>query len=179
MTRSAERKTATITPIAPDNEISWLHWDKADQSLLDFTRKLIHFRHKHPAFCRKGWFRGHPIKGIGVEDIAWFLPDGGEMTEEHWNQHFAKTVAVFLNGRSLHQMGPKGEKIIDDSFYIIFNAHHEPLDFKLPQAHYAKDWRVEIDTVSGFVDGAVHKAEDTIQVDGLSIVVLSHTVVSR
>ncbi|UYQ94573.1 glycogen debranching protein GlgX [Chitinophaga horti] len=162
-----------------DNEISWLHWDKVDGDLLDFTRKLIHFRQQHPAFCRKGWFRGQPIKGIGVEDIAWFLPDGGDMSEEHWNQHFAKTVAVFLNGRSIHQVGPKGEKVIDDSFYIIFNAHHESLDFKLPASSYAKDWTVAIDTVNGVEEGATYKAEETIQVDGLSIMVLSHKVVRK
>ncbi|WP_295129133.1 glycogen debranching protein GlgX [uncultured Chitinophaga sp.] len=159
-----------------DNEISWLHWDKMDNDLLSFTQKLIHFRLAHPSFCRKGWFRGQPIKGIGVEDIAWFLNDGGEMTEEHWNAHYAKTLAVFLNGRSLHTIGSKGEKIIDDSFYIIFNAHHEPIDFKLPVATYGKDWQVEIDTVNSNVDERLYKAEETIQVDGLTIVVLSHKV---
>jgi isoamylase len=160
-----------------DNEISWLHWDKADKDLLSFTQKLIHFRLAHPSFCRKGWFRGHPIKGIGVEDIAWFLNDGSEMTEDHWNEHFAKTVAVYLNGRSLATIGAKGEKIIDDSFYVIFNAHHEPLEFKLPGATYGKDWKVEIDTVAHHPEQRHYKAEETILVDGLSIVVLSHKVI--
>ncbi|RYZ49153.1 MAG: glycogen debranching enzyme GlgX, partial [Sphingobacteriales bacterium] len=80
-----------------DNEISWLDWVNADKSLLEFTRKLIHLRKTHPVFCRHRWFQGQRIRGVGVEDIAWFLPDGSEMSEEHWNNDFAKSLAVYLN----------------------------------------------------------------------------------
>src|SRR5690606_13481311 len=66
-----------------DNEISWLHWDQMDEELLRFTRKLIAMRRDHPTFCRRKWFTGQRIKGIGVEDIAWFLPDGREMPDEN------------------------------------------------------------------------------------------------
>src|SRR5207302_3179017 len=52
-----------------DNEISWINWNNADKDLLDFTRKLIALYKAHPAFSRRRWFQGHPIKGIGVEDI--------------------------------------------------------------------------------------------------------------
>jgi isoamylase len=49
-----------------DNEVSWLNWEHADQKLLQFTRALIHFRKEHPAFCRRRWFQGQPIRGIGI-----------------------------------------------------------------------------------------------------------------
>ncbi len=129
-----------------DNEISWIDWEHADQTLLTFTQKLIALRKSHPAFCRRRWFQGQPIKGVGVEDIAWFLPEGTEMTEEHWTTDFAKSLGVFLNGRGLHSMGLKGEHIIDDSFYVIFNAHHESLDYILPEVKYGKEWVVLLDT---------------------------------
>ncbi len=78
-----------------DNEISWLDWENADLEFLDYVRRLIHFVKAHPTFGRKRWFQGRPIKGVGLEDISWFLPDGNEMSEEHWNNGFAKSLAIY------------------------------------------------------------------------------------
>jgi isoamylase len=156
-----------------DNEISWTSWQDADEELLTFTQQLIALRKDHPVFCRRRWFQGQPIKGIGLEDIAWFLPDGTEMSEEHWTSDFAKSMAVFLNGRGIHTPGPKGEQIIDDNFYLIFNAHHETLEYKLPGAKYAKSWTRLLSTAEGKIEpGEVYPAESVIQVEGRSILLL-------
>ncbi|WP_246343525.1 glycogen debranching protein GlgX [Adhaeribacter radiodurans] len=162
-----------------DNEISWLNWDKADTGLLNFTRKLIHLRKNHPIFRRRRWFQGQPIKGIGVEDIAWFLPDGSEMSEEHWNQDYAKSLAVYLSGVGLHSKGPKGEHVFDDSFYIIFNASDIPLDFTLPSKKYGDKWTKILDTSENVVDEpiGVFKDEESIRVDSRSIVLLQHPII--
>jgi glycogen operon protein len=157
-----------------DNEISWTDWEKADKELMQFTRKLIQFRAKHPTFRRRRWFQGQPIKGMGVEDIGWFQPDGSEMSEAHWNQDFAKSMAVFLNGQGIRSVGPKGEQIIDDSFYIVFNAHHEPLNFKLPSRKYGTNWIKVIDTNTSVVsdNSETYNAKESITVESRSIVVL-------
>ncbi|QNF34749.1 glycogen debranching protein GlgX [Adhaeribacter swui] len=162
-----------------DNEISWLNWDKADVELLNFTRKLIHLRKNHPIFRRRRWFQGQPIKGIGVEDIAWFLPDGSEMNEDHWNQDFAKSLAVYFSGVGLHSKGPKGEHVFDDSFYIIFNASDIPLDFKLPIKKYGDKWTKILDTSLNQVDEPtdVYKDEDLVHVDSRAIVLLQHPII--
>ena len=83
-----------------DNEISWYDWEHADEELLQFTRRLIRLRHRHPVFCRRRWFQGRPIHGTEVSDIGWFTPGGDEMTEEDWQAGFAKSLGVFLNGRA-------------------------------------------------------------------------------
>jgi isoamylase len=159
-----------------DNEISWIDWANADKELLEFTQKLIHFRRSHPAFCRRRWFQGQPIKGIGLEDIAWFLPNGEEMSEEHWNQDYAKSLAVYLNGKGLRAVGPKGEAILDDSFYVIFNAHDEPLSYKLPPKKYGEKWTKILDTCTGVIteDGKPHAANRTLKVPPRSIILLHH-----
>ena len=163
-------------PYCQDNEISWTNWETADKDLLAFTSKLIHFRLKHPAFSRKRWFRGAPIKG--VEDIAWFLPEGDQLSDEHWNNDFAKSLAVFINGRALRTRNEVGEALIDDGFYVIFNAHWEPVDYKLPDALYAKSWTKIIDTTEDEVtDTETYNAQDTITVGGRSIVLLHHPVI--
>ncbi|CCH53040.1 glycogen operon protein GlgX [Fibrisoma limi BUZ 3] len=157
-----------------DNEISWLDWANADTRLLEFTQKLIQLRKDHPVFCRRRWFKGQPIKGVGIEDIAWFQPSGEEMTEENWSHDFAKSLAVFLNGRGIRSLGPKGEHILDDSFYVIFNAYHEPLTFSLPPKKWGKKWRKVVDTSEDMIEeeGDVYQTGDSILVEGRSIVVL-------
>jgi len=158
-----------------DNEISWVNWTNADQSLLTFTKKLIALRKNHPVFCRRRWFQGRPIKGLGVEDVAWFLPEGTEMTEEHWSHDFAKSLGVFLSGHGIHTPGPTGEAVLDDSFYMMFNAHHEPLDYVLPPAKYAIQWNQLLNTATGQIgEGPEYPPQGTVTVEGRSIVLLHH-----
>ncbi len=158
-----------------DNEISWLNWAQTDNSLLNFTRELIKLRKEHPVFCRRRWFQGQAIKGVGVEDIAWLLPNGEEMTEEHWNQESARSLGVFLSGHGLHYPGPKGEKLLDDNFYIVFNAHHDELEFLLPNEKYGPEWKKIVDTNFDEVkDSETFKAGDSLRVPGRSVVVFHH-----
>jgi isoamylase len=163
-----------------DNEISWLDWKNADEDLLSFTQKLIYFRKKHPNFRRRLWFRGVPIKGAGVEDIAWFLPEGREMTEENWSHDFAKSLAIFMNGEGIRTVGPKGERTVDNSFYLMFNAHYEGLDFKLPKRKYGGKWKKVIDTHENmFTDnGQEFKYGETVHVNSRSVVLLMNPTIS-
>jgi glycogen operon protein len=109
-----------------------------------------------------------------VEDIAWFQPHGAEMSEENWNSGFAKSLGVYLNGKGIHSIGPKGEVVIDDSFYIIFNAYHDPLSFTLPPDKYGPSWSIVLDTAKNIIseEGETYKAEDELKVEGRSVVVL-------
>ena len=159
-----------------DNEISWLHWDKADKELIDFTKKIIALRQSHPVFSRRRWFQGQPIKGHGVVDIAWFLPEGNEMNGDHWNTSFAKSLGVFLNGNGLHAVGPKGEHITDDHFYVIFNAHHEAITYILPPEQFAPSWTKILDTHEGKIQeyNEEYKAASELKVEARSIVLLHH-----
>ena len=142
-----------------DNDISWFNWENADESLLDFSRRLIHFYKKHPVFSRRRWFQGIPIRGTGMTDIGWFTPDGNEMSEEHWNEDFAKSLAVFINGWSLTSLDDRGERVVDDSFYLIFNGHYEPLNFRLPPQEYGEQWVKVLDTNESFVGESEQRNE--------------------
>jgi isoamylase len=158
-----------------DNEISWIDWENADKELLEFTRKIIHFRKKHPVFRRRRWFQGEPVLKAGdVEDIEWFLPEGDKMTQENWLHDYAKSLGVYLNGLGIRTLGPKGEQIIDDSFYVIFNAYHDKLSYTLPPLKYAKHWTKMVDTSKNMIadhEGSF-KAGEKVVVEGRSVVVL-------
>jgi glycogen operon protein len=164
-----------------DNEISWINWKEADTELVAFTQKLIRLRKQHPTFRRRRWFQGQPIKGIGLEDIAWFLPEGIEMPDENWNHDFAKSLGVFLNGKGIRSVGPKGENIVDDNFYVIFNAHYEPLNYILPPKKYGAKWIKILDTSEDCIsdDGTIYKAGEPVKVSDRSVMVLKQPLEKR
>ena len=100
-------------------------------------------RAAHPVFRRRRFFSGTPGRqrgAAGLPDIAWFAPDGTEMTEEDWDSGFAKSVAVYLNGQGIPDLDARGQRVTDDSFLLCFNAHHEPIDFTLPPAEFGAAW---------------------------------------
>ncbi|MGE5813666.1 MAG: glycogen debranching protein GlgX [Acidobacteriota bacterium] len=129
-----------------DNEISWYDWEHADRALLEFVSALIKFRHKHAVFRRRRWFQGRAIRGSEVSDIGWFTPGGQEMSENDWRQGFAKSLGVFLNGQGIPTSDYRGERVVDDSFYVLFNAHSEAIDFVLPDGAWGERWSVVLDT---------------------------------
>ncbi|NJR39915.1 MAG: glycogen debranching protein GlgX [Leptolyngbyaceae cyanobacterium CSU_1_4] len=133
-------------PYCQDNEVSWVNWGLQDQALLEFSQKLINFRLQHPIFRRRKWFQGRAIHGSEVRDIAWFNPNGGEMTDKQWNDGLAKAIAIFLNGEEIPTPGSKGTRVVDDSFLIIFNAHYEAIEFTLPKMLQQWEWVTLVDT---------------------------------
>jgi glycogen operon protein len=161
-----------------DNEISWFDWVHADEGLLHFTRRLIRLRHRHPVFCRRRWFQGRPIHGSGVSDIGWFTPAGAQMSEEDWNAGFAKSLGVFLNGHAIPTPDERGERILDDSFYVMFNAQHEPVDFRLPPPEWGRRWTKVLDTYESLDElseerlGREFDAEGVGRVEPWSLVLL-------
>jgi isoamylase len=158
-----------------DNEISWVDWENADQELLAFTRKLIKFRREHPVFRRWKWFQGRPIHGTGVTDIAWYKPDGKEMRKVDWNGGFAKSLQVFLSG-DLRSIDPRGQPVVDDHFYVLFNAHYEPLVFTIPCRKIGHEWKKVFDTqlVEMSESAPVYLECKPIPLEARSLVVLQH-----
>ena len=89
-----------------DNEISWFDWEHADRPLLEFTRRIIEFRREHPVFRRRRWFQGRAVRGAGVSDIA-LVPARrrARCRTQDWQTGYAKSLAVFLNGDALREIG--------------------------------------------------------------------------
>ena len=130
-----------------DSAVSWLDWGlaAAEQDLLQFTETLAGLRRDHAVFRRRRFFRGQ-VRGDEKGDIVWLTPAGGVMTDADWDAGYAKSLAVFLNGDAISEPDPRGGKITDDSFLLLFNAHSNPLTFTLPDGGYAAGWEVVIDT---------------------------------
>jgi isoamylase len=160
-----------------DNETTWIDWSKVDVDLLAFTREVAALRRDHQVFRRRRFFDGRPVRrrgGGGMPDIAWFRPDSSEMTEEDWGSGFGRSVAMFLNGQGIPDRDTRGQRVVDDSFYLAFSAHDAPIDFTLPPAEYGKAWEVVIDTLNGVDDErrTAVAAGATIPIGPRAIVVL-------
>ena len=65
------------------------------------------------------------------------------MTRKNWEQGGSPRVGVFLNGEDLRTLTPHGEPVVDASFLILFNAHHEPAEFRLPPARFGRRWELD------------------------------------
>jgi isoamylase len=158
-----------------DNDLSWYDWQHADHELFEFTRQLIQLRRRHPVFRRRRWFQGRAIYGSGVTDIGWFKPDGQEMSENDWRAGFAKSLGVFLNGDQIASPDAMGRRVTDNSFYVLFNAHDQALDFTVPDRDWGRRWQKVINTAAAVVAGAsaeVHIAGANIRVEARSLMLL-------
>ncbi|MDI3315722.1 MAG: glycogen debranching protein GlgX [Mycobacterium sp.] len=162
-----------------DSELTWMDWSLVDKNadLLAFTRKATALRRAHPVFRRRRFFEGAPIrKGEQVRDIAWLTPAGREMTPEDWGSQFGKSIAVFLNGEAIPSPDARGQRVVDDSFLLCFNAHDQAVKFVIPQDHYAQVWTAELDTTDPTGDSAlVVAAGESISVPARSLLVLRKT----
>jgi glycogen operon protein len=94
------------------------------------------------------------------------------MDDEAWSNGMAKSLMVFLNGSAIPEPDPRGQKILDDSFLVLFNAHHESLSFTLPDAEYGTEWLPVIDTAREEIEESPLDPTWQVQVEAHSIVVL-------
>jgi glycogen operon protein len=130
-----------------DNEISWLDWrhESWQLALRDFARRVIALRREHPVFRRGRFFDG-PSVGEPPPDVWWFRPDGRRMTQRDWKRGDAYAIGVFLNGEKLRETDEHGEPILDSSFLVLFNAYHEDVEFRLPNASFGSSWELVLST---------------------------------
>jgi glycogen operon protein len=162
-----------------DSELAWVRWPEEGEqdALLAFTRAMARLRRDHPVFRRRRFFHGRPVEGTHDElsDIAWFTPEGEEMTRDDWGAAQARALSVFLNGHAISEPGPRGERISDDSFLLLFNASPDALEFLVPVNH-GRQWEVVVDTAlpEGVTlgTGAKVKAGDRLTLLDRSLTVL-------
>lgn len=161
-----------------DNELSWMDWNQLEEnrSLHDFAKRLIAIRSRHPVFRRRRFLSGGPLgSDVRDRDIAWLVPDGRLMTQDDWDFQFGKALMVYLNGEAISEPDARGQRIHDDSFIMMFNAHYEDLEFTLPPKHLGARWQLIVDTTeaTGFpLEATEIAAEGTLKVRARSMMVL-------
>ncbi|MEU4222151.1 glycogen debranching protein GlgX [Actinoplanes sp. NPDC026623] len=161
---------------AQDNEISWIDWANARHHdvLTVFTRKLTRLRAEHPIFRRRRFFTSDPAGDSRLPGIAWLRCDGEPMSEHDWHDGAARTIAVFLNGDGIPESDALGERIVDDSFLLFFNASPEQVKFTVPDAAYGQTWEIIVDTADPLLATAYGRirAQERLPLTAHSVLVL-------
>jgi isoamylase len=152
-----------------DNEISWQDWGQIDEELLGFTRQLITMRREHPVLRRRRYVQGSAVRG-SVE-IGWCKADGSEMSNDDWDAGLALSVGLFLNGEAIADRDRRGQRVTDDSFLLLFNAHHKRIKWTLP-TQWAEWWEPVLDTLALGRQRRAVKCGRSLLVAGRSVVVL-------
>jgi isoamylase len=132
-----------------DNEISWLDWDLPDRGrdFLEFVAQMVAFRRRHPVFSLRRFLRGTTLKD-GISEVAWLRPDGGEMTDNEWRTGYNRCLGVYMAGTVIDRVDERGRPVSDDNFLTLFNAHHECIEFLLPELHGTGAWQLLLDTAN-------------------------------
>jgi isoamylase len=158
-----------------DSEISWYDWNQDGEAdrMRAFVQRLVRLRREHRTFRREEFLRGAEVNESDLPDVWWFRPDGRKMTSRDW-QHGEAVLGMFLNGQAILTPGPRGEEVEDDSFVLLFNAHNEDRQFKLPRRRMGRRWELELTTADPQAEpgSAGYAAQEQLNVTAHSITIL-------
>jgi glycogen operon protein len=132
-----------------DNEISWYHWDLDERrkSFLEFARRIAQYRKEHPNFHRYAFYDNDPEAQHPDKNIVWYRADGKRMGAKDWEKGgWMRTLGMFLNGSAPEIRDSSGRCAEDKDFLLLFNAHHERVQFRISYELYHSGWRIAFDT---------------------------------
>ena len=134
-----------------DNETSWIHWEMDEDrlSLVNFFRRLTAAFHLYPVLRRLRFLTGEMNSDLEVKDVSWIDANGSEMSDEAWDNG-QRCFGMLLDGRG-QATGIK-RRGSDATLLIVFNAHHESVEFTLPPCYEAEGWKRLFDTTDPQLD---------------------------
>jgi isoamylase len=117
-----------------DNELSWVHWDldAAAADVLATTTFLLRLRREQPALRQRRFFAGRPVHADGTKDLAWFAPDGSEMTHDRWHDAAQRTLVMYLHGG----------RVDAESLVLVAHGGPERLRAVLPGPPWSTSYRL-------------------------------------
>ncbi len=130
-----------------DNELNWVDWagiGEAGQALAAFTRKLIALRRNFPVLRRGRFFTGAYNEALGIKDASWLTPAGTEMSPEQWEDPNTRCFGLLLDGRA--QATGIRRPASDATLLLVLNAHHDVVEFSLPEPPAGQRWLLLVDT---------------------------------
>ncbi|MDH2998472.1 glycogen debranching enzyme [Pasteurellaceae bacterium LFhippo2] len=97
-----------------DNEITWINWQKADQSLIDYTAQLIHIRKQISLLSRYNqWWTS--------DKVQWLKANSEHLQFDDWHNHSTKAIQILL----------------EDHWLVLINAKQETQEFLLPNGKWS------------------------------------------
>ena len=121
-------------PYNQDNPTTWIDWRQADQTLIDFTARLVRLRREwHPLGER--WYSGQP-EADGRRDLAWLNEAGQPLEGDAWQRPDGRCLGALI---ALPAGAPAGRP---GSLLMLLNGDADEHAFQLPPG----DWQVLLDS---------------------------------
>jgi glycogen operon protein len=158
-----------------DNEISWIDWGAVDEDLFAFVARLVRLRRSAPVLRQEAFFEGHEIAGSGgTRDLAWFAPDGGQLTTADWFDTGLQTLGMYLDGRGIRHRDEHGHPVVDDCYLVQLHAGPDPVTVQLPGPPWADGYELVVSTEypTGAPPRLTVLAPGAVEVPGRSVWVL-------
>ncbi|MEX0715580.1 MAG: glycogen debranching protein GlgX [Planctomycetaceae bacterium] len=157
-----------------DNAISWLDWklDARQKAFFDFVCRLVAFRREQPVLHRRKFLQGRPMRGAEIKDVTWFDERGVEMTDDKWNSHETRCVALRLAGDVIGEVDEHGNLLYGDTVLFILNGSDVEAAFTLPEVESGRPWQLEFDTARHSESGTQHAGGENYDVLPRSTVIL-------
>jgi glycogen operon protein len=117
-------------PYCQDNDITWIAWSRADETLIDYAAHVLALRRRLLPLAGR-WYTGLP-DAQGVHDLAWLRRTGEPMTPEHWDNRMSRIVGAWIG-----TPGGGGGALL-----LMVNARDMDASFRLPPGR----WLCELDS---------------------------------
>ncbi|SEP63458.1 glycogen operon protein [Pseudomonas sp. NFACC02] len=129
-----------------DSEIGWVNWDwdEDGKALHTFVKRLIKLRMTYPILRRGRFLVGDYNEDLGVKDVTWLSPSGEEMTIEQWEDSNGRCLGMLMDGRA-QETGIR-RRGSEATLLLVVNAHHEGVNFTLPEVPEGVNWTCLVDT---------------------------------
>ena len=129
-----------------DNEISWVSWQIGDDAMqtLDFLKVLTALRRKYPVLRRNRFLTGNHDAELNVTDVTWINANGQPMQEANWNDPQMQCFGMMVDGRA--RITGIRQRAQDATLLVVFNAHHDLVQFTLPRCEGGEHWTLLLDT---------------------------------
>jgi pullulanase/glycogen debranching enzyme len=135
------------------------YWRGADRTLAEFAYRLT---------------GSSDLYGQGGKRRASTTSPGSAPTDRRWARRTgARASPSRWNGEAIPSPDAEGNRIVDDSFLLLFNAHFEPLPLRLPEGPWGRRFRKVLDTAEELPrEGGEFEAGAEVRAEARSLVVL-------
>jgi isoamylase len=156
-----------------DNEISWVNWDVDDRGakLTEFVRQLTRMRRTYPILHRTRFLTGVYNEELGVKDVTWINANGSEMQPGDWEDDNTRCFGMQMDGRA--QATGIRQRGSDATLLLVLNAHHDVVQFTLPECAGCEGWTLLVDTNLDEAGDAYFKVGHVYDVTARSLLLLA------
>ena len=91
-----------------------------------------------PVLHRSRFVIGNVNEELDVKDVSWLAPNGREMATADWENSATRCFGMLLDGRA-QATGVKRQGS-GATLLLIYNAHHESVEFILPEVPQGRAW---------------------------------------